>query len=99
MCPKTSEIRAQADVINLLASGKRSGWTHNCWPTIGWLIINCGWDRTVPVLTTQGWQVQTDFISHSIRPYCPIQLWQFDVKCRPLKHKVRLRILIVVMLQ
>lgn len=58
MCPKTSEIRAQADVINLLASGKRSGWTHNCWPTIGWLIINCGWDRTVPVLTTQGWQTE-----------------------------------------
>lgn len=91
MCPKTSGIRAQADVINLLVSGKRSGWTQNCWSTIGWLIINCGWNRSVPVLTTQGWRIQIDFISNSIPPsipYSPILLWCFDINCRPLKHKI-----------
>lgn len=88
MCPKTSEIRAQAGVINLLVSGKRSGWTHNCWSTIGWLIINCGWNRSVPVLTTQGWHIQIDFISNSIPPYSPIPLWCFNINCRPLKHKI-----------
>lgn len=96
MCPKTSEIRAQADVINLLVSGKRSGWTHNCWSTIGWLIINCGWNRSVPVLTTQGWHIHMDFISNSIPPYSPILLWCFDINCRTLKHKIKLRNLTVL---
>lgn len=81
MRPKTSEIRARADVINLVVSGERSGWTHNCWPAVGWLIINCGCNRTVPVRSAKGSHVEIGFFSDCNQPYSPIEHWRFYINC------------------